>query len=161
MTPPALDLPIVTAAKHCRFRWRGYRRGSSCPIREASPGSLVDDVVAVEDGAALVAGQEHGDPLGLLTVAPERPRPGHLYACRLSQSGYAGRAHLFIVGLEEGRVFAGSTEDPVLLDEERARISEDLTRSTDRIDEAVYGVLSRLAVSGAHATFSYACRPAP
>ena len=25
---------------------------------------LVDDVVAVEDGAALVAGQEHGDPLG-------------------------------------------------------------------------------------------------
>lgn len=93
-----------------------------------------------------------------LTVAPERPRPGHLYACSLSQSGYAGRAHLFIVGLEEGRVFAGSTEDPVLLDEERARISEDLKRSTDRIDEAVYGVLSRLAVSGAHATFSYSCR---
>ena len=25
---------------------------------------LVDDVVAVEDGAARVAGQEHGDPLG-------------------------------------------------------------------------------------------------
>ena len=25
---------------------------------------LVDDVVAVEDGAALVSGQEHGDPLG-------------------------------------------------------------------------------------------------
>ena len=25
---------------------------------------FVDDVVAVEDGAALVAGQEHGDPLG-------------------------------------------------------------------------------------------------
>ena len=25
---------------------------------------LVDDVVAVEDGAALVPGQEHGDPLG-------------------------------------------------------------------------------------------------
>ena len=25
---------------------------------------LVDDVVAVEDGAALVAGQEHGDPFG-------------------------------------------------------------------------------------------------
>ena len=93
-----------------------------------------------------------------LTVAPERPRPGHLYACSLSQSGYAGRPHLFIVGLEEGRVFAGSTEDPVLLDEERARVSEDLKRSTDRIDEAVYGVLSRLAVSGAHATFSYSCR---
>jgi hypothetical protein len=40
-----------------------------------------------------------------LYVAPERPRPGHLYACRIAQSGYAGRAHLFVVGLEEGRVF--------------------------------------------------------
>ena len=39
----------------------------------------------------------------------------------LSQAGYAGRAHLFIVGLEEGRVFSPSTEDAVLLDEERAR----------------------------------------
>jgi hypothetical protein len=46
----------------------------------------------------------------------------------------------------------------VLLDEERTRVSEDLKRSTDRIDEAVYGVLSRLAVSGApHATFSCSC----
>lgn len=93
-----------------------------------------------------------------LTVAPERPRPGHLYASRLSQAGYAGRRHLFIVGLEEGRVFSSSTEDAVLLDAERVAISADLRLSTDRIDEAVYAVLSRLAVSGASATFSYSCR---
>ncbi len=93
-----------------------------------------------------------------LYVAAERPRPGHLYACRLSQSGYAGRAHLFIVGLEEGRVFSSSTEDAVLLDDERGRISADLRLSTDRIDEAVYAVLMRLAVSAASATFSYSCR---
>ena len=36
-----------------------------------------------------------------LTVAPERPRPGHLYACTLSQAAYAGRPHTFIVGLED------------------------------------------------------------
>ena len=93
-----------------------------------------------------------------LTVAPERPRPGHLYASHLSQAGYAGRPLLFIVGLEEGRVFSSSTEDAVLLDAERAAISADLRLSTDRIDEAVYAVLSRLAVSGASATFSYSCR---
>jgi ATP-dependent helicase/nuclease subunit B len=92
-----------------------------------------------------------------LTVAPERPRPGHLYASRLSQAGYAGRPHLFVVGLEEGRVFSSSTEDAVLLDAERAAISHDLRLSTDRIDEAVFGVLGRLAVSGASATFSYSC----
>jgi len=93
-----------------------------------------------------------------LTVAPERPRPGHLYASHLSQAGYAGRPVLFVVGLEEGRVFSSSTEDAVLLDAERVAISADLRLSTDRIDEAVYAVLSRLAISGASATFSYSCR---
>ena len=93
-----------------------------------------------------------------LTVAPERPRPGHLFASHLSQAGYAGRPHLFVVGLEEGRVFSSSTEDAVLLDAERAAISSDLRLSADRIDEAVYAVLSRLAACGAAVTFSYSCR---
>ncbi|WP_348263254.1 PD-(D/E)XK nuclease family protein [Telmatobacter sp. DSM 110680] len=93
-----------------------------------------------------------------LNVAPERPRPGHLYACRLAQLGYAGRSHLFVVGLEEGRVFSSSTEDAILLDTERAGITADLRLSTDRIDEAVYVVLTRLAASGASVTFSYSCR---
>jgi hypothetical protein len=93
-----------------------------------------------------------------LHVAAERPRPGHLYACNLSQSGYAGRPHLFVVGLEEGRVFSSSTEDAVLLDSERAALSAGLRRSTDKVDEAVYTVLARLAVSSAAVTFSYSCR---
>jgi CRISPR/Cas system-associated exonuclease Cas4 (RecB family) len=93
-----------------------------------------------------------------LTVAPERARPGHLYASHLSQAGYAGRPVLFVVGLEEGRVFASSTEDAVILDGERRAISADLRLSTDRIDEAVYAMLSRLAVAGSSATFSYSCR---
>jgi RecB family exonuclease len=93
-----------------------------------------------------------------LPVAPERPRPGHLFATSLSQAGYAGRPHLYVVGLEEGRVFSASTEDAVLLDDERAVISPNLRRSTDRIDEAVYAVLSRLATAGGSVTFSYSCR---
>jgi ATP-dependent helicase/nuclease subunit B len=94
-----------------------------------------------------------------LQVASERPRPGHLYVCNLSQCGYSGRKHLFIVGLEEGRVFPAATEDAVLLDEERKRISDNLQLSLDRIDEAVYGFLSRLASSSATSvTFSYSCR---
>jgi len=93
-----------------------------------------------------------------LYVAPERPRPGHLYACRLAQCGYAGRAHLFVVGLEEGRVFSSSKEDPILLDSERAQISVRLPLSADRTDEAVYSALTRLAASSVSATFSYSCR---
>jgi ATP-dependent helicase/nuclease subunit B len=93
-----------------------------------------------------------------LAVAGERPRAGHLFAGALAQCGYAGRAHIFVVGLEEGRVFSSATEDPVLLDEERERISPALRLSTDRIDEAVHSLLSRLAVSDAAVTFSYSSR---
>ena len=109
-----------------------------------------------------------------LQVAPERPRPGHLYACRLQQAGYSGRPHLFVVGLEEGRVFPAATEDPVLLDAER---DGDLARAAavDRPDRRS-GVRrpSRLATWGAACrdvaversasrepatvTFSYSCR---
>jgi ATP-dependent helicase/nuclease subunit B len=97
-----------------------------------------------------------------LDVAPDRPRPGHLYACRLQQAAWSGRAHLFVAGLDEGQVFPAAAEDPVLLDAERAAISPNLRRSTDRIDEAVYVTLARLAgwqrEAGARVTFSYSTR---
>src|SRR3954470_6471048 len=108
-----------------------------------------------------------------LQVAAERPRPGHLYACRLQQAGHSGRPHLYVVGLEEGRVFPAASEYPVLLDAEREAISSALRVSADRIDEAVYAVLSRLATwsaaplspdsapsapARARVTFSYSTR---
>ena len=97
-----------------------------------------------------------------LQVAPDRPRPGHLFASTLSQAAHSGRPHLFIVGLEEGRVFPAATEDPVLLDDERNVISPALRLATDRVDEAVYGVLGRLAAWGGarvgSVTFSYSTR---
>lgn len=97
-----------------------------------------------------------------LSVGADRPRPGHLHVSMLSQVGFANRRSLFVVGLEEGRVFPSSFEDPVLLNSERERINPELRRSTDRIDEAVYGVLSRLAAAGAasdaEVCLSFSCR---
>ena len=95
-----------------------------------------------------------------LQVAPDRPRPGHLYVSRLQQAGYAGRHHLYAVGLEEGRVFPAGSEDPVLLDSERRAIAQGLRQSADRVDEAVWSVLSRFALldGDARVTFSYSCR---
>ena len=53
-------------------RVRRPPRGVACVLRQIGDQLvasleeflLIDDVVAVEDGAGLVAGQEHGDPLG-------------------------------------------------------------------------------------------------
>jgi ATP-dependent helicase/nuclease subunit B len=97
-----------------------------------------------------------------LSVGADRPRPGHLHVSILSQAAFASRRSLFVVGLEEGRVFPSSFEDPVLLDSERERIDPQLRRSSDRIEEAVYAALSRLASAGAapdvDVCLSYSCR---
>ena len=74
----------------------------------------------------------------------------------------SNRPLLFIVGLEEGRVFPAAVEDPVLLDIERQRISPALRCSSDRTEEAVHAVLSRLAVidtaAGHRVCLSYSSR---
>ena len=97
-----------------------------------------------------------------LRVGADRPRPGHLHVSALTQAAFAGRRSLFVVGLEEGRVFPPSFEDPVLLDAEREGISPTLRSSGDRIEEAVFAVLSRLASAGAlpgrQICLSYSCR---
>lgn len=96
-----------------------------------------------------------------VSVAPDRPRPGALHISRLSQAAYAGRPHLFIVGLEEGHVFPSRAEDPVLLDAERRGISDRLRLADDRVDELQHQIVTRLgsaAVEKGHVSFSYSCR---
>ena len=81
---PGDRAPLSGGASHEAEGWRGARGGGAGRVGpptgchrlrllrqildELVPGVeqflLVDDVVAVEDGAALVPGQEHGDPLG-------------------------------------------------------------------------------------------------
>ena len=83
-----------------------------------------------------------------LVVATDRPRPGHLHVSTLANAAYSGRPLVFVVGLEEGRVFPAAVEDPVLLDAERAAISPALRLSSDRTQEAVYTAVTRLATCG-------------
>lgn len=102
------------------------------------------------------------DCVNAVSVGRDRPRPGHLFVSQLGQAAFANRELLFVSGLEEGRVFPAAIEDPVLLDAERQRISPALRCASDRIEEAVYAVLSRLATvgsaPGSEVCFSYSCR---
>ena len=40
-------------------------------------------------------------------------------------------------------MFPGAFEDPILLDDERPKVSPDLVVAGDRIDEAVYAAIAR------------------
>lgn len=99
-----------------------------------------------------------GSAVDGLAVGGDRARPGCLHISSLAEAGYAGRPWTFVVGLEEGAVFPPLLEDPVLLDPERERISPDLATSVDRLSEAIYRAVSRLAALGGRVTLSYSCR---
>ncbi|MDP2627883.1 MAG: PD-(D/E)XK nuclease family protein [Candidatus Rokubacteria bacterium] len=92
-----------------------------------------------------------------LSVGGDRARPGHLHVTTLAQAGYAGRPRTFVVGLEESGVFPQMVEDPVLLDEEREPFAV-LANSRDRVEEALFTVVSRLAALGGRVCLSHSCR---
>jgi RecB family exonuclease len=75
------------------------------------------------------------------------PQPGSLNIVPLSRSGYAGRRHLFILGLDESTFPGGATEDPVLLDDERGKVSPDLELIRTRPSEAVWHFVRLLGVA--------------
>lgn len=96
-----------------------------------------------------------------LRVGSDRARPGSLHISTLSSMGVAGRRRVFVVGLEEGRIFPTQIEDPVLLDVERSALHAGLRQSIDRVDEAVYAVVHRLVDAAATAervSLSFSCR---
>ena len=74
---------------------------------------LVDNVVAVEDGAALVSGQEHGDPLG--DVRADQVAGGGAAAVVKEAGRHPGR----LTGGAPCRAPAAD-RDPIAVEDERA-----------------------------------------
>jgi len=82
-----------------------------------------------------------------LRVGNSGPMPGHLFLSSFREGGFSGREYSFIVGLDQGAVPGSRLPDPILLDEEREAISEDLAVTSDRLRENLYlmtGLLSSL-----------------
>jgi ATP-dependent helicase/nuclease subunit B len=88
-----------------------------------------------------------------------RAKPGKIHVSALGCPSYTGRPVTFILGLEEGAVFPAGTEDPVLLDEERAALAPNrLILSTVAVQEEVKTILDRLTALGGRVTLSYSAR---
>lgn len=91
-------------------------------------------------------------------VRGEGPRPGRLHVASVYSGGHSGRRHAFIVGLDDSRFPGAGLQDPLLLDEERIRVSEDLPTAARRLARAVQGVARLLARLRGRVTLSYCCR---
>lgn len=90
------------------------------------------------------------DRLRPLEFGSSRALPGHLHVTELERIGRSGRSHIFLFGLEEGRL-QPPAEDPILSDKERQTLR--LPLSTDREDWT-----RSLARADATVTLSYSTR---
>ncbi len=93
-----------------------------------------------------------------LRVKGERPQPGKLHVASIFSGGHSGRAHTFIVGVDDNRFPGAGLQDALLLDDDRQKLSRDLLTSSElrrRKQEQYQRLLGRLR---GHVIFSNSIR---
>ena len=89
--------------------------------------------------------------------APWGSAGGHLHLSDVEHGGWTGRPAVFVVGLDSGRFPGQGTQDPVLLDRERAELApRDLPGSAARLEERRFRMGALLARLRGRVTLSYA-----
>jgi ATP-dependent helicase/nuclease subunit B len=91
-------------------------------------------------------------------VRGERPQPGRFHVAPVQRGGHSGRKYTFIIGLDDTRFPGAGLQDPLLLDGERRRVSEDLPTSAGRLARTNLGFARLLARLRGKVTMSYCCR---
>jgi RecB family exonuclease len=90
-----------------------------------------------------------------LCVGASGPRPGHLHLAGWRAGGYSGRPVTFVAGLDQEAFPGAGMQDPVLLDEERERLSPELETSAETLRESLWAVAALLAGLRGRVVLSY------
>lgn len=94
--------------------------------------------------------------VGATGPAPWTASPGHIHLSNIDHGGFAGRRAVYVVGLDAGRFPGTGGLDPLLTDEDRRRIANTLSTSSERIAEAQYRFAALFARLRGNVTLSYA-----
>jgi PD-(D/E)XK nuclease superfamily len=127
-------------------------------------GKLVDEIDDMLDAFGVSQETTSLDARAWLTALPDEarvgglsPRGGAMHVAHVLAGGHSGRCHTFLIGLDDGRFPGAGLQDPILLDEERRRLSRELPTAggelTKRLDRFA-GVLAGLR---GNVTLSYPC----
>ncbi|OEH84680.1 hypothetical protein BHU72_07525 [Desulfuribacillus stibiiarsenatis] len=95
------------------------------------------------------------DCLLTIQVQQSSPKPGHLHVMSYQQGIYNVRNNVFVVGLDNRKFPGHSSQDPLLLDEERARLGHGLRPLQEQGNVRLYSMLQLLAESSGSVTLSY------
>ncbi len=90
-----------------------------------------------------------------LRILGSGPRPGCVHASHIMNGGCSGRRHLFIVGLDDDRFPGAPAIDPLLLDDERQKISDRLATSSKRREQNLRAFIRLLARQTGEVCLSY------
>ena len=90
-------------------------------------------------------------------VGGEGPRPGRLHVADVLAGGHSGRPHTFVIGLDDGRFPGSGIQDPMLLDDERKRLSPDLRTASSQLARKLDQVARLFARLRGRVTLSYSC----
>ncbi len=82
------------------------------------------------------------------------PRPSHLSVVPIGRSGYGGRSTTYVVGLDEASFPGIASEEPILLDDERAAISPELPLLRQTPGERVWEMVRALGAAAGTVTLS-------
>jgi ATP-dependent helicase/nuclease subunit B len=86
------------------------------------------------------------------------PRPGRLHVDHVMSGGHSGRPHTMVLGLDDSRFPGQGAQDPVVLDDERQKLSDALPTAAGRLQEKLDRFARLLARLRGRVTLSYSCR---
>ncbi len=90
-----------------------------------------------------------------LRVGASGPRPGHVHLSSWRNGGVSDRSLTFVVGLDQAAFPGAGIQDPILLDEERERISGELRTSADSLRQNLWRMAGMLAGLRGKVVLSY------
>ncbi len=125
---------------------------NAADMERAAMASLVERLRRVSD-AHVEMSLESAASLLLVMIVDHRygtsvSEGGHLYVVPLIAGGYSGRDHTFVIGLDEHTFPGTSSEDPLLLDDDRSALSSALPLARRQTGARLYALERILAVGG-------------
>ncbi|MGJ7913024.1 PD-(D/E)XK nuclease family protein [Neobacillus sp. LXY-1] len=129
-------------------------------LDEMSKTSLIEEIEKISAFAdetlpAYDVFEKVKDLLLSIRVNQSRSKPGHLHIDSYKNGLYNSRSNVFVVGLDNKKFPGNSSEDPLLLDQERMEINRDLPLLRDQGKVNLYRLLQLLAHSTGRVFISY------
>jgi len=132
-----------------------------CNDQDLEAGALLKQIMLEATGSAASRHSQKDalerlrDLTKRLSTGASGPLPGSLYFSDYNSGGYIGRRVNYIMGLEQN-VFPGTgIQDPILLDEEREKISPSLPTVTVLLQERLFVMARMISALRGNITFSY------